>query len=152
MPVPRLRTAFAFLIAPLAIPFGMALVSGPSSLGNFCGLVALYSLVGLPPAYVFELLFGVPAWLIFCRYGFRSWGMFASGGIVLGMGYCLLFSGIAAVAKSSGYDIYAHSFTRYWLNPMAFAFDVPAGLLSALLFRAIAFPWRSKDNPTASAI
>jgi len=78
--------------------------------------------------------------------------MFASGGIVLGTGYCLLFSGIAALAKSRGYDIYAHSFTRYWLNPMAFAFDIPAGLLSALLFRAIAFPWRSKDNPTASAI
>ena len=151
--MPRLRTILAFVIAPLAIPVGMAALcvifpgNSGDSLSAFFGLTLLFSLFALPSAYAFEILFGIPAWLLFCRYGFRSWGMFASGGIVLGTGYCLLFGMVAAIAKSRGYDIYAHSFARDWLNPMDFWFDIPAGLASSLLFRAIVFPSRSPRPP-----
>lgn len=157
-PMPRLRTILAFLIAPFAIPIGFAILcaafpgSDPVSFTDFLGLVLLFSYIALPPAYLFELVIGLPVWLFFCRRGTRQWYVFAAGGAMLGTLYWVVFTTIAVAAKLRGYDIYAHSFTRDWFNPMNPLFDVPAGFMSAVTFRAIIFPWRSQHAPRPSAV
>lgn len=155
--MPQLRTILAFLLAPLAIPIGMAILdaafpgSDPVSFTRFLGLILLYSIFAVPPAYLFELVVGLPVWLFLSRRGVRQWYVFAAGGAMLGTLYWAVFTVLAVAAKTRGYDIHAHSFTRYWFNPMAFWFDMPAGLAAALLFRTIIFPWRSQKNPNPSA-
>jgi|SRR5215469_316509 len=153
----HIRTILAFLIAPVAIPVGYAALcvifpgNSGGSLSDFFGLTFLFSLFALPPAYVFELVFGFPVWLFIRRRGVREWYVFAGGGIALGTAYWILFTIVAIIARMKGFDIYAHSFTRYWFNPMGLWLDVPAGLLSAVTFRAIIFPWCSRENPKPSA-
>ena len=154
--MPRLRTILAFLLAPLAIPIGLAVLcaafpgSDPVSFRAFLLLIALFSYFALPPAYLFELVVGLPVWLFLRRRGIRRWYVFAAGGVMLGTLYWVIFATIAVAAKLRGYDIYAHSFTRDWFNPMAPLFDIPAGLVSAMTFRAIVFPRRSQRNPKPS--
>lgn len=154
--MPRLRTILAFLLAPLAIPIGQAILDAvfpgpdPVSFTRFFGLILLYSIFALPPAYLFELVVGLPVWLFLRRRGIRQWYVFAAGGAMLGTLYWIVFTVLAVAANARGYNIYSHSFTRYWFNPMAFWFDMPAGLAAALLFRAIVFPWRSQKTPNAS--
>lgn len=155
--MPRLRTILAFLLAPLAIPVGFAILcaafpgSDPVSFRGFLILIALFSYVALPPAYLFEFVVGFPVWLLLRRRGIRQWYVFAAGGAMLGTLYWVIFATIAVAAKLRGYDIYAHSFTRDWFNPMSPLFDAPAGFASAIVFRAIVFPWRSQRNPKPSA-
>jgi hypothetical protein len=149
-PMARFRTILAFLVAPLAIPVGLALVSAvfpgssPVSLTDFFGLLALYSYFAL---HLFELAVGLPLWLFLRRRGIRDWSVFAGGGIALGAAYWLVSTIVAAGASTRGYDIYSHSFTRYWFNPMALRMDVPAGFVSAIVFRAIVLPKESRENP-----
>lgn len=154
--MPHLRTIIAFLLAPLAIPIGLAILcavfpgSDPVSFTDFLGLLLLYSFFALP-AYLFEFVVGFSIWLFLRRRGIRAWSVFAGGGVILGTAYWIVFSAIAVAARAKGYDIYAHSFTRYWLNPMAFWFDMPAGFVSTVTFRAIVLPWHSQHNPKPSA-
>ena len=146
--MPRFRTIMAFLIAPLIIPVGLsvaALVSpgdSPVSLTDFLGLIVLFSLYALPVAYVLELLLGLPAWSFFRRHGIRAWSAFAIGGATLGITYSAAYSVAKYVAaKTMAYDFVRHSFTRD-INPGPLWLAVPAGLASAILFRAIVFPRR----------
>ena len=149
----RSRTVLAFLVAPLTIPVGLAAASAafpgssPVSLNDFFGLLALYSYFALPPAYLFELAVGLPLWMFLRHRGIRDWAVFAGGGIALGATYWLVFTIVAAVASMRGYNIYSHSFARYWLNPMSLSIDVPAGFVSATVFRAIIFPKESSETP-----
>lgn len=154
--MPRLRTILAFLLAPLAIPIGLAILDAvfpgpdPVSFTGFFGLILLYSIFALPPAYVFELVVGLPVWLFLRRRGIRQWYVFVGGGVLLGALYWIVFTTIAVAANARGYNIYSHSFTRYWFNPMGLWSDVPAGFLAAVTFRAIIFPWRFRNKPESS--
>jgi hypothetical protein len=89
----------------------------------------------------------LPLWLFLRGRGIRDWAVFAGGGIALGATYWLVFTIVAAVASMRGYNIYSHSFARYWLNPMLLWMDVPAGFVSAIVFRAIILPKESRKNP-----
>ena len=152
------RSIVAFVIAPLIIPVGLSVAAvvfpgdSPVSLTGFLGLLALFSLYALPPAYLFELVLGLPAWLFLRRHGIRAWSAFAAGGAALGMAYFLAYSVAKYVAaKTMAYDFVRHPFTRD-INPLSLWFALSAGLASAILFRAFVFPrqsqWRSnKPSP-----
>src|SRR5216684_4105685 len=85
---------------------------------------------------------GLPAWLFFRRHGIRAWSAYAIGGAALGMTYSAAYSVAKYVAaKTMAYDFVRHSFRRD-INPGPFWLAVPAGLGSAILFRAIVFPRR----------
>jgi len=142
----------AFLIAPLVIPVGLSLAAvvspgdSPVSFGDFLGLLALFSLYALPTVYFIELLLGVPAWLFFRRHGIRAWSAFALGGATLGLIYSATYSVAKYVAaKTMGYDFVRHPLTRD-INPLSLWLALPAGLASAILFRAIAFPRQFQDK------
>jgi hypothetical protein len=69
-------------------------------------------------------------------------GPFAIGGAALGMTYSAAYSVAKYVAaKTVAYDFVRHSFTRD-INSGSLWLAVPAGLASAILFRAIVFPRR----------
>jgi hypothetical protein len=142
------RTLVAFLTAPLIIPVGLSLAAvvsprdSPVSFTGFLGLLALFSLYALPTAYFIESLLGFPAWLLFRCHGIRSWSAFAMGGAALGTTYSVAYSVARyAAAKTMAYDFVRHSFTRD-INPGPLWLAVPAGLASAILFRAIVFSRR----------
>ena len=146
------RTLMAFLIAPLIIPVGLSLAAvvspgdSPVSFTGFLGLLALFSLYALPTAYFIELLLGFPAWLVFRRHGIRSWSAFAMGGAALGMTYSVAYSVAKYVAaKTMAYDFVRHPFTRD-INPLSLWLALPAGLASAILFRAIVFPRQFQEK------
>lgn len=87
----RWRTIAAFLVAPLIVPFVFYLpfpgesagTSSPSALGLLFGPL-IFSLYALPVAYLSEFLLGLPAWMIFRRYGVRSLPAFAGAGALIG--------------------------------------------------------------------
>jgi hypothetical protein len=87
----RWRTVVAFLVAPLIVPFVFYLpfpgestsASSPSVLGLLFGPL-IFSLYALPIAYLSEFLLGLPAWMIFRRYGVRSLPAFAGAGALIG--------------------------------------------------------------------
>ena len=87
----RRRTVVAFLVAPLIVPFVFYLpfpgesasASNPSALSLLFGPL-IYSLYALPIAYIAEFLLGVPAWMVFRRYGVRSLLAFAATGAFIG--------------------------------------------------------------------
>ena len=139
----------AFLIAPLVIPVGLSVAAvifpggSPVSLDQFLGLLVLFSLYALPPAYFVELALGLPAWLFFRRRGIRGWFAFATGGAALGTIYWLVYSlAQNLAAKTMAYDFVRHRLTRD-INPLSLWFAVLAGLVSAISFRAIVFPKRN---------
>src|SRR5260370_35344669 len=81
----RYRTIIAFLTAPLAIPFLLSLfLQADFSFIGFLEGIVFYSLFALPQAYLSELVLGIPAWLVFRRYGIRAWSAFAAGGAFFG--------------------------------------------------------------------
>jgi hypothetical protein len=140
------RTIVAFLVAPLIVPVGLSIAAvvspgdSPSSLTDFPGLLVLFSLYALPPAYVFELVLGLPAWLLFRRYEIRAWSAFAVGGAALGMTYFVAYAVAKHLAaRIMAYDFVRHPFTRD-INPLSLWLALLAGLASAILFRAIVFP------------
>ena len=144
----RYRTIIAFLIAPLAIPVLLSLfLQADFSFIGFLEGIVFYSLFALPQAYLSELVLGIPAWLVFRRYGIRAWSAFAVGGALLGMTYDVAYYAARYVAaKAMAYDFIRHSLTRD-LNPLTLWLAAPAGLISAILFRAIVFPRQSRENP-----
>jgi len=122
------RTVAAFLIAPLIVPLVFSLVGFVSdaynlrtfSLQEFVDGLLLYTIYGLPFAYMAELLLGVPVWLAFRYFRIRSFVAFAAGGAFLGLLFYLIWEG--------------------WPGDLLFlAIFVIAASASAALFRAIAF-------------
>ena len=144
----RYRTIIAFLIAPLPIPVLLSLfLQADFSFIGFLEGVVFYSLFALPQAYLSELVLGIPAWLVFRRYGIRAWSAFAAGGAVLGMSYYVAHYVARYVAAGAmAYDFVRHPLTRD-LNPLTLWLAMPAGLVSGILFRAIVFPRQSGENP-----
>lgn len=148
--ISRRRTILAFLVAPLAIPVGLALLfeafpdSPPRSLTGFFLLVALFAYIAFPPAFLYELTVGFPLWLFLRRRGFLDWPTFMVCGTALGTVYFFALSIVDVLAQARGYDIYSHSLANYWLNPMALWIDTPGGCASAMVFRAILSP---KETP-----
>ncbi|MGH9782278.1 MAG: hypothetical protein ACRD33_10720 [Candidatus Acidiferrales bacterium] len=135
------------MIAPLAIPFLLAFIlTADLSFTRYWRGVLVSGLVSLPQAYLCELVLGIPAWLVFRRHGIRDWSAFAAGGVILGAAYCMVYYVSAVIAKAIHYDFVEHPFTRD-LNPLSFLLAVPAGMVSAILFRAVVFPRQPKDNP-----
>ena len=145
------RTIAAFVLAPLAVPVVFVTLSlvipdsersstnvavigiwdRLSGLAVWTLIVALYS---LPIAYVFELVVGLPVWIIFRHFNIRSIGIFALGGAVIGwlVDLCLsVWSGRTMVKA---------------LNPLSSAwlsYDllfVVSAVVAAVLFWAIVFP------------
>jgi hypothetical protein len=140
-------------VAPLAIPVGLSVAAvvspgdSPVSLTDFLLLIVFFSLYALPVAYLLELVVGLPAWLFFRRHGIRAWSAFAMGGAALGMTYSVAYSVAKYVAaKTMAYDFVRHPLTRD-INPLSLWLAVPAGLASAILFRAIVFPRQCQEKP-----
>jgi len=140
------------MIAPLIVPVGLAIAivvapgDLPRSWTDLPRLVLLFSIYALPTAYVIELALGLPAWLFFRRQGIRSWYAFAVGGATLGLTYFVGYSVAKYLAaRALSYDLLSHPLTR-GINPLSLWVAVPAGLASAILFRAIVFPWQSDEK------
>ena len=152
----RYRTIIAFLIAPLPIPILLSASfialdyvdksqSPDPSLSGFLWGIVFFSFEALPQAYLSEALLGVPAWLVIRRYGLRAWSVFAAGGAILGTAYYLAYN----VARYLAAKVFAYNFVRHArtrdLNPLSLWFAIPAGLVAAIMFRAIVFP-RQEDQ------
>ena len=156
--MPHFRAIAAFLIAPLIVPIGLsvAVVVGPGDLPrswtDLPRLVLLFSVYALPTAYVIELVLGLPAWLFFQGHAIRAWSAFALGGAALGMAYGVGYSVAKYVAaRAMAYDFLSHPLTR-GINPLSLGVAVPAGLASAILFRAIVFPRQSDPKTNYSSL
>lgn len=140
------RVGLAFIVSPLVVPFVVAFVPVPGRHGDGGGAWSLetavtglltYSVYALPIAYAVELFLGMPAWLLFQRYGVRSPAAFALGGAVLGW----LFN---AIMQCLGGNVWSHpivSLFNPWWNPYV-EVDTVAGFACALVFRAIVVPRR----------
>jgi hypothetical protein len=137
----RWRTVAAFLVAPLIVPFVFYLpfpgesagASNPSTQGSLFGPL-IFSVYALPIAYLSEFLLGLPAWMIFRRYGVRSLPAFAGAGALIGW--------LVNLALQTPTGNLATRPLAVLLNP----FDNPFILIcvvaasgSALLFRTIVF-------------
>jgi hypothetical protein len=123
--VDKRRTILAFIVAPLVVP----LVFSVPALVPFHGRDYLASLIvmliyGLPVAYLFEILLGFPAWILFRACRLKSLPAFALGGAVIG----LLVDVIMKITSTT-----LHEWSLW--DPLY----ALAGLGSALLFRVIAF-------------
>jgi hypothetical protein len=144
------RTVLAFLGAPLIVPLVFYLPfpgesTGPinhSALGMLLSPL-VYSLYALPIAYVAEFLLGVPAWMVFRRFGVRSLPAFVAAGALMGW------------LVNLGMEAPTGHLTTKPLTVLFNALDNPyisicivAGASSAVLFRTIVF-WGSKsaENP-----
>jgi hypothetical protein len=152
----RYRTIIAFLIAPLPIPILLSAAlqalnfadkSPPPSFIGFLEMILFFSIFALPPAYISELALGVPAWLFIRHYGIRAWSVFAVGGAALGMAYYVAYD----LARDVAAKAFAYEFVRYEhtrdLNPLHPLLAMPAGLVAAIMFRAVVFPWKRSGNP-----
>jgi hypothetical protein len=76
----------AFVVAPFVVPFVFsmpALVTGHAQ--DYLTTLVVFSIYGLPIAYLFQLLLGVPAWLVFRFYRVQSLFAFVAGGAVIGL-------------------------------------------------------------------
>jgi len=145
----RRRTVVAFVVAPLIVPFVFYLpfpgesagASNPSALSLLVGLL-IVSLYALPIAYVAEFLLGVPAWMVFRRYGVRSLPAFAAAGALIGWLVNL------AMQVPTG-NLVTKPFTVLF-NPLDNPYIpicVVAASSSAVLFRTIAFSGHpAKEN------
>jgi hypothetical protein len=152
----RYRTIIAFLIAPLPIPILLSAAlqaldfadkSPPPSFIGFLEMILFFSIFALPQAYISELALGVPAWLFIRHYGIRAWSVFAVGGAALGMAYYVAYDLARDVAaKAFAYEFVQYEHTRD-LNPLHPLLAMPAGLVAAIMFRAVVFPWKRIDNP-----
>jgi hypothetical protein len=134
------RTAEAFFLAPFVVPFVLMLpLPGRGNFGHFSfeGLLVgffAYTLYGLPIAYASELVFGLPAWMLFKHYGVRSTPAFAAAG-----GF---FGWLVYLAMNSWSEGFAQEPWTSRLNPLSeplFPLCVIAGAASAFVFRAVVF-------------
>jgi hypothetical protein len=131
----------AFLVAPLIVPFAFYLpypgrnesMKDASTVTYLIGPL-IYSAYALPIAYVAEFLLGVPAWMIFRRYGIRSLPAFALAAALSGSLVNL------AMQVPTG-NLATEPFTAVF-NPLQnpyISLCVVAASSSAVLFRTIAF-------------
>jgi hypothetical protein len=136
------RTAQAFFLAPVIVPFVLLLpLPGRGHWGHFSftqlfeGLL-LYVLYSLPIAYAAELLLGLPAWMLFKRYGVRSVFAFAAAGALLGLCVYVVIEGFVAFLAEDPWTSVFNSLSS--LSPYL-PMCVIAGTASALVFRAVVF-------------
>jgi hypothetical protein len=132
----RARVILAFLASPTIIPFVfcVSIVDGPGheSVWDIFTCLALFTVYGLPTAYLVELLLGLPAWLLFRHFKVRSVLAFAGAGAVIGWLF-LSFDAIGFVGAPRNLAL---------LNPLSDSFSITlivAACASAILFRAIAY-------------
>ena len=140
------KTVLAFLIAPLIVPFVLLFLSllplpgqDHSRVVNPMGLLTgllYFAFFGLPCAYVTEVLVGIPAWLVFRRYGICSWLAFAAGGAVIGLVFYFATDVLTYLFSPSmrQFNISSNSVS----NPYLYI-DVIAATASGVLFRFIVF-------------
>jgi hypothetical protein len=122
--VDKRRTVLAFIVAPLVVPPVFAVPAlVPFHGRDYLTILIVMSIYGLPVAYLFEILLGIPAWLLFRACRFESLLAFALGGAVIG----LVVDGIMKTASKTLHE---------W--SLADTLYVLAALGSALLFRVIA--------------
>jgi YndJ-like protein len=137
------RTVAAFLLAPLIVPlifFAVSVLqdaysSGAFPTGGSLDVLMILTLYGLPCAYLTELILGVPVWFVFKHYKIRSFTAFAAGGAFLGFVFYAFWEGLPG-------DLTIQSLAREF-NPFssgALPGFVISASVSAILFRAIAFP------------
>jgi hypothetical protein len=144
------RTAQAFFLAPIVVPFVLMLpLPGRGAWGDFSltklfeGLL-IYVLYSLPIAYAAELLLGLPTWMLFKRYGVRSLFAFAAAGALLGLLVYLVIEGfVAFLAQDRWTSVYNSLSSLSPFLPMC----VIAGTASAITFRAIAFSGTQTEGP-----
>ena len=148
MPMSKWRTAQAFFLAPFVVPFVLLLpFSGRDNFEHFSfhGLLGeffLYVLIALPIAYASELLFGLPAWLLFKHFGVRSVLAFAATGALFGW-----LVPIAMDAWSADFAPTPWTSRLPRLSDPLVLLCVLAGAASALVFRAIAFSSPRTEGP-----
>jgi H+/Cl- antiporter ClcA len=106
--------------------------------------ILVFAVFGLPLAYLGELLLGIPAWLLFKRYGVRSYFAFAAGGAFLGLLFYV------------GTDVLTGNFKTLpspnEFNPIRSAYldlDIASAMAAAIIFRAIVFSKQRQEatNP-----
>jgi hypothetical protein len=134
------RVLAAFALAPLVVPFAAQLIILGAvflsdraqvraiSMREMATSVLVVSIFGLPIAYVAELFLGMPAWLVFRRYGIRSLWAFAAGGAIVG---CLVY----AIMTLRDVESLGSRFEIVW-NP-TLAICVLGASAAAVTFRAI---------------
>ena len=130
----------AFLGAPLIVPFVFYIPFPGESVGtaHFSWLALLSPLIFAPYAlaisYIAEFLLGVPAWMVFRRYGVRSPPAFAAGGALMGwlvnLGMEVLAGSLATKPLRALFDVF---------NDPYISICIVAGAASAILFRLIVF-------------
>src|SRR5437764_8573589 len=95
-------SALAFLIAPLAPAAGAALTSPGIGGGLSAGIVELSGVmffVFYPYALMFELVIGLPLFLLARRFGLVRWWSATLGGVVVGLLALIAFSGVSAFSS-----------------------------------------------------
>jgi hypothetical protein len=139
----------AFLGAPLIVPFVFYIPFPGESAGtaHFSWLALLSPLIFAPYAlaisYIAEFLLGVPAWVVFRRYGIRSLPAFAAGGAFMGW---LVNLGMGALAGNLTTKPLTTMFNI--LNDPYISICIVAGASSAVLFRTIVFGGsKGAENP-----
>lgn len=125
------RVMLAFVVAPLAVPLVFSLPALLPSHGDYLTTLFLMLVYGLPIAYLFEILLGVPALILFVRYHVKSPFAFALGGIVIG----LLVDVVVKMPSKTLHE---------W-SPGDMLYSLAAAG-SALLFRVIAFGIATAQN------
>lgn len=134
----------AFLLAPWVVPvvfviYGMGLGNSlPESarVSWWTGLgygFLFYGSFTTPIAYLAELVFGVPVWLMLRQRNIRGWPAFAGAGAVLGW---FAFAALAIFGWDSRKDdltVFFAVSNPYWL------LSILSGAASALAFRTILF-------------
>jgi len=131
--VNKRRVIAAFLVAPIVVPLVFSAPGlVPFHWRDFLTTLLVGAIFVLPVSYVFEILLGLPAWIIFRVYRLQSFLAFAVGGAVIG----LLVDVIMKIPSKSVRDWNAGDILY-----------VCAALCSALLFRVIAFPPAAARKP-----
>ena len=127
------RVIAAFLVAPLIVPIVFSVSELlPFRVGDYLRTLIAMAIYVLPAAYLFEILLGIPAWIIFRVCRLRSVVAFAIGGAVIGL---LVDVIMKMLSKTLG---------KWNLDDMLY---VCAALGSALLFRVVVFPATTAQNP-----
>jgi len=140
------RVIAAFALAPLASPvvfFLLTVVIVDPQMVPTLGAWKWFlvsCIYALPIAYITELLFGVPAWMLCRRYGIRSLAAYALVGALIGWLLVLAFEALAGVSPATALNPFSMDWLRFEFPYLASA------SASAILFRTIVFSGRT---PTA---
>jgi hypothetical protein len=118
-----IRTLLAFAVSPLAVPITFA------ALGTEIRGTGIFLIYG----YVFEMLLGVPIWLIFRHYRISSFANFACWGGLIGLASFLVF----------GASFGEFGFGEFGWFPFA---CILSGALAATIFWSIASRGRMRET------